>query len=107
MILLDPHKIMSKIKRMNKMKIKLKIKRKALIKGDEDDGDHEGSRTTSTHPRVRQTVQRDHPMHNILGDIKKWVTTRSRIATFVNITRLFFLWNLLRWKMHYVICIGW
>jgi hypothetical protein len=32
MILLHPHKIMSKIKRINKMKIKLMIKRKALIK---------------------------------------------------------------------------
>jgi hypothetical protein len=34
MILLHPHKTMSKIKRMNKMKINLMIKRKALIKGE-------------------------------------------------------------------------
>jgi hypothetical protein len=34
MILLHPHKTMSKIKRMNKMKIKFMIKRKALIKGE-------------------------------------------------------------------------
>jgi hypothetical protein len=34
MILLHPHKTMSKIKRMNKMKIKLMIKRKASIKGE-------------------------------------------------------------------------
>jgi hypothetical protein len=34
MILLHPHETMSKIKRMNKMKIKLMIKRKALIKGE-------------------------------------------------------------------------
>jgi hypothetical protein len=34
MILLHPHKTVSKIKRMNKMKIKLMIKRKALIKGE-------------------------------------------------------------------------
>jgi hypothetical protein len=38
MILLHPHKIMSKIKRMNKKNLKLKIKfiikRKALIKGE-------------------------------------------------------------------------
>jgi hypothetical protein len=34
MILLHPHKTMSRIKRMNKMKIKLMIKRKALIKGE-------------------------------------------------------------------------
>jgi hypothetical protein len=32
MILLHPHKIVSKIKRLNKMK--LKIKRKSLIKGE-------------------------------------------------------------------------
>jgi hypothetical protein len=31
MILLHPHKTMSKIKRMNKIKIKLIIKKKALI----------------------------------------------------------------------------
>jgi hypothetical protein len=34
MMLLHPHKIMSKVKRMNKMKIKLMIKRRALINGD-------------------------------------------------------------------------
>jgi hypothetical protein len=34
MILLHPHKTMSKIKRMNKKKIKLMIKRKELIKGE-------------------------------------------------------------------------
>jgi hypothetical protein len=34
MILLHPHKTMSKIKKMNKMKIKLMIKRKASIKGE-------------------------------------------------------------------------
>jgi hypothetical protein len=31
---------------------------------------------------VRHTVQRDHPVDNILGDIKKGVTTRSRVTTF-------------------------
>jgi hypothetical protein len=31
---------------------------------------------------VCQTVQRDHPVDNILGDIKKGVTTRSRVTTF-------------------------
>jgi hypothetical protein len=34
MILLYPHMIMSKIKRMYKMKIKLMIKRKSLINGE-------------------------------------------------------------------------
>jgi hypothetical protein len=31
---------------------------------------------------VRQTVQRDHPVDNILGDIKMGVTIRSRVANF-------------------------
>jgi hypothetical protein len=34
------------------------------------------------HPRVHQAIQRDHPMNTILGDIKKGVTTRSRVAHF-------------------------
>jgi hypothetical protein len=47
--------------------------------GDEDDGD---KGEPPPHPRVRHNVQRDHPMYNILGDIKKGVTTRSRVANF-------------------------
>jgi hypothetical protein len=31
---------------------------------------------------VYQTVQRDHPVDNILGNIKKVVTTRLHVATF-------------------------
>jgi hypothetical protein len=31
---------------------------------------------------VRQNIQRDHPIDNILGDIKKGVTIRSRVANF-------------------------
>ena len=34
------------------------------------------------HPRIHHTVQRDHPVDNILGDIRKEVTTRSRVASF-------------------------
>jgi hypothetical protein len=34
------------------------------------------------HPRVRQSVQRDHPVDNILGSIRRGVTTRSRLANF-------------------------
>jgi hypothetical protein len=49
---------------------------------DKNDGDHQGSRTRPPHPRVHQTVQRDHPVDNILGDIKKGVTTRSCVANF-------------------------
>jgi hypothetical protein len=47
--------------------------------GDEDDGD---KGEAPPHPRVRQNVQRDHPVDNILGDIKKGVTTRSRVTNF-------------------------
>jgi hypothetical protein len=35
-----------------------------------------------SYPRVCQNVERDHPVDNILGDIKKGVTTRSRVANF-------------------------
>jgi hypothetical protein len=47
--------------------------------GDEDDGD---KGEAPPHPRVHQNIQRDHPIDNILGDIKKRVTTRSRVANF-------------------------
>ncbi|XP_066159889.1 uncharacterized protein [Oryza sativa Japonica Group] len=33
-------------------------------------------------PRIHQSIQRDHPTNNILGDINKGVSTRSRIANF-------------------------
>jgi hypothetical protein len=32
--------------------------------------------------QVRATIQRNHPIHQILGDISKGVTTRSRLANF-------------------------
>jgi transposase InsO family protein len=34
------------------------------------------------HPRVRQNVQRDHPVDNILGSIRRGVTIRSKLANF-------------------------
>ena len=34
------------------------------------------------HPRLRQTIQRDHPVDNILGSIRKGITTRSHLAKF-------------------------
>src|SRR5438128_7545709 len=34
------------------------------------------------HPRVHQSVQRDHPIDNILGSIRREVTTHSRLANF-------------------------
>jgi hypothetical protein len=48
--------------------------------GDKDDGDNG---ETPLHPRVRQNVQRDHPVNNILIAIEKGVTTRSRVANFL------------------------
>jgi hypothetical protein len=33
-------------------------------------------------PQVRATIQRNHPVDQILGDISKLVTTRSRLANF-------------------------
>jgi hypothetical protein len=47
--------------------------------GDEDNGD---KGEAPPHPRVRQNVQREHPIGNILGDIKKEVTTISRVINF-------------------------
>jgi hypothetical protein len=83
MILLHPHKTMSKIKRMHEMKIKLMIKRKALIKGEmRMMGIIKGQGQSHHTPRVHQTVQRDHPVHNILDDIKRGVTTRSHVTNF-------------------------
>jgi hypothetical protein len=51
---------------------------------DEDDGNNEesNSRAKPPHPRVRHNIQRDHLVNNILGDIKKGVTTRSRVINF-------------------------
>jgi hypothetical protein len=54
--------------------------------GDEDDQEIQNQRPP--HPRVHQAIQRDHPVNSILGDIHKVVTTRSRVAHFVNITLL-------------------
>jgi hypothetical protein len=46
---------------------------------DENDGDKgEGP----PHPRVCLNVERDHLINNILDDIKKVVTTRSRVVNF-------------------------
>jgi hypothetical protein len=54
--------------------------------GDEDDQDKEYDQEIRDqrppHPRVHQSIQRDHPVNSILGDINKGVTTRSRVAHF-------------------------
>jgi hypothetical protein len=54
------------------------------VEQDEDEDEQEESRSSPPHhPRVRQTIQCDHPVNNILGDIKKEVTTRSRVEFFL------------------------
>jgi hypothetical protein len=45
-------------------------------------GDDRDKGEAPPHPRVCHNVQRDHPVNNILGDIKKGVTNRSRVANF-------------------------
>jgi hypothetical protein len=54
--------------------------------GDDNDKDKEDEQEIQgqrpPHPRVHQTIQRDHPVNSILGDIHKGVTTRSRVAHF-------------------------
>jgi hypothetical protein len=53
------------------------------VEQDEDRDDQDKSRSSPLpHPRVRQTIQRDHPVNNILCAIEKGVTTRFHVATF-------------------------
>jgi hypothetical protein len=53
------------------------------VEKDEDENDQEKSRSSPfSHPRVRQTIQRDHSVNNILDAIEKRVITRSRVAIF-------------------------
>jgi hypothetical protein len=47
--------------------------------GDEDDG---GKGEAPPHQRVSHNVQIHHPVDNILGDIEKGLTTRSRVTNF-------------------------
>jgi hypothetical protein len=54
--------------------------------------EEEAPRAPST--QVRATIQRHHPIDQILGDISKGVTTRSRLLIFVSITRLSLLLSL-------------
>jgi hypothetical protein len=71
--------------RLKMMRMKTKtvshLKRRTLIKGDEDNDDKEDDQEIRDqrppHPRVHQAIQRDHPVNSILGDIHKGVTTRS------------------------------
>jgi hypothetical protein len=57
-----------------KMNTTIKSPRESNDQGaDEDDGDkvESNSRLTVPHPRVGHTVQRNHHVNNILGDIKR------------------------------------
>jgi hypothetical protein len=59
------------------------LKKRGRIKGgahEERDKEEEASRLPST--QVRTTIQRNHPVDQILGDISKGVTTLSRLANF-------------------------
>jgi hypothetical protein len=48
----------------------------------QEDGELIQQEVCDPHPRVRQSVQRDHPIDNILGSIHRGVTTHSRLANF-------------------------
>jgi len=48
----------------------------------DDDEDLEDEQEAIEHPRLRQTIQHDHPIDNILGSLRKVVTTHSHLANF-------------------------
>ena len=48
----------------------------------DDNEDPENEQKAIEHPRLRQTIQRDHPVDNILGRLQKGVTTHSHLANF-------------------------
>jgi hypothetical protein len=48
---------------------------------DDDEGPIQ-RQSQAPHPRVHQMVQRDHPVGNILGTIRRGVTTHSRLSNF-------------------------
>jgi hypothetical protein len=59
------------------------LKKKGSIKGEhmkKQDKEEEASWAPPT--QVRTMIQRNHPVDQILGDISKGVTTRSRLANF-------------------------
>jgi hypothetical protein len=56
---------------------------KGMDQGAHDEKDKEEEEVPQAPPtQVRATIQRNHPVDQILGDINKGVTTRSRIANF-------------------------
>ena len=48
----------------------------------EDNEDPKDGQEAIDSPRLRQTIQWDHPVGNILGSLRKGVTTRSHLANF-------------------------
>ena len=48
----------------------------------DDDEDPKDEQEAIEHPRLRQTIQWDHPIDNILGSLRKGVTSRSYLANF-------------------------
>jgi hypothetical protein len=73
-------KKMIKIKKVNKIKMMTKIMRWTMIKEELSNMKmrmiKKKSRSSPLpHLRVRQTIQRDHPVNNILGAIQKGVIT--------------------------------
>jgi hypothetical protein len=85
---------------MNKMMNQIiETKRRVMKGGDEDDG-NKGE--APSHIRVRQNVQRDHHVDNILGDIKKGVITRSRVANFCE--HYSFVFSFEPFKVEYALC---
>jgi hypothetical protein len=50
---------------------------------EQEDNDNQIQRQPLVpHPRVHQGIQRDHPVDNILGSIRRGVTIRSRLENF-------------------------
>jgi hypothetical protein len=49
---------------------------------EEDDDDQIQRQPLVPNPRVHQGIQRDHPVDNILGSIRRGVTTRSLLGNF-------------------------
>jgi hypothetical protein len=53
-----------------------------LIFEQEEDEDSKDEQEAFDHPRLRQTIQQDHPVDNILGSLHKGVLTRSLLTNF-------------------------
>ena len=52
-----------------------------IFEQDEDEGP-EDQQEALDHPRLRQMIQRDHPVDNTLGSLREGVLTRSHFINF-------------------------